>query len=283
MRARFRRVRRGLRDASAHPGRPSGAPDPEGLPAVGVTGRSAAPGALEEELQQGLWPSTFVDEANLSVVVAELRAALRRSRPSAVALRADRARLRVCLRDRGHARDRAGRPGEPAHYGELVAALGERPRQAARRREPGGARPADRHLARFGRRLAQARATSSSKGRRRGSRTSAARTGRGSTASASPNGPKSRMAPRFASVRWRCGSMDGPGRVDGNDRADRLGDSPQAGSFLGTVPTRAHVGDCPKRFPGSCPLLLPLSALRELGGTIPLDPEIGDQVRRSAR
>ena len=28
------------------------------------------------ELQKGLWPSTFVDEANLSVLVAELRAAL---------------------------------------------------------------------------------------------------------------------------------------------------------------------------------------------------------------
>jgi hypothetical protein len=37
----------------------------------------AQPRALsKEELQQGLWPSTFVDEANLSVVAAELRAAL---------------------------------------------------------------------------------------------------------------------------------------------------------------------------------------------------------------
>ena len=37
----------------------------------------ARPRALsKDELQQGLWPSTFVDEANLSVVVAELRAAL---------------------------------------------------------------------------------------------------------------------------------------------------------------------------------------------------------------
>ena len=37
----------------------------------------AQPRALsKEELQQGLWPSTFVEEANLSVVVAELRAAL---------------------------------------------------------------------------------------------------------------------------------------------------------------------------------------------------------------
>jgi DNA-binding winged helix-turn-helix (wHTH) protein len=37
----------------------------------------AQPRALsKDELQQGLWPSTFVDEANLSVVVAELRAAL---------------------------------------------------------------------------------------------------------------------------------------------------------------------------------------------------------------
>jgi DNA-binding winged helix-turn-helix (wHTH) protein len=37
----------------------------------------ARPRALsKEELQQGLWPNTFVDEANLSVVVAELRAAL---------------------------------------------------------------------------------------------------------------------------------------------------------------------------------------------------------------
>jgi DNA-binding winged helix-turn-helix (wHTH) protein len=37
----------------------------------------AEPRALsKEELQQGLWPSTFVDEANLSVIVAELRAAL---------------------------------------------------------------------------------------------------------------------------------------------------------------------------------------------------------------
>ena len=34
----------------------------------------AQPRALsKEELQQGLWPSTFVDEANLSVVGAELR------------------------------------------------------------------------------------------------------------------------------------------------------------------------------------------------------------------
>jgi DNA-binding winged helix-turn-helix (wHTH) protein len=37
----------------------------------------AQPRALsKDELQQGLWPSTFVDEANLSVVVAELRSAL---------------------------------------------------------------------------------------------------------------------------------------------------------------------------------------------------------------
>jgi DNA-binding winged helix-turn-helix (wHTH) protein len=37
----------------------------------------AQPRALsKDELQHGLWPSTFVDEANLSVVVAELRAAL---------------------------------------------------------------------------------------------------------------------------------------------------------------------------------------------------------------
>ena len=37
----------------------------------------AQPRALsKDELQQGLWPATFVDEANLSVVVAELRAAL---------------------------------------------------------------------------------------------------------------------------------------------------------------------------------------------------------------
>jgi DNA-binding winged helix-turn-helix (wHTH) protein len=37
----------------------------------------ARPRALSKrELQQGLWPSTFVDEANLSVLVAELRAAL---------------------------------------------------------------------------------------------------------------------------------------------------------------------------------------------------------------
>jgi len=37
----------------------------------------AAPRALsKDELQQSLWPSTFVDEANLSVLVAELRAAL---------------------------------------------------------------------------------------------------------------------------------------------------------------------------------------------------------------
>jgi hypothetical protein len=36
----------------------------------------AQPRALsKDELQQGLWPSTFVDEANLSVVVAELRSA----------------------------------------------------------------------------------------------------------------------------------------------------------------------------------------------------------------
>jgi len=37
----------------------------------------AAPRALsKDELQQSLWPSTFVDEANLSVLVAELRSAL---------------------------------------------------------------------------------------------------------------------------------------------------------------------------------------------------------------
>ncbi len=30
----------------------------------------------KEELQEGLWPSTYVDESNLSVVVAELRASL---------------------------------------------------------------------------------------------------------------------------------------------------------------------------------------------------------------
>jgi DNA-binding winged helix-turn-helix (wHTH) protein len=37
----------------------------------------AQPRALsKEELQQGLWPATFVDEANLTVVMAELRAAL---------------------------------------------------------------------------------------------------------------------------------------------------------------------------------------------------------------
>jgi DNA-binding winged helix-turn-helix (wHTH) protein len=37
----------------------------------------AQPRALsKDELQEGLWPSTFVDEANLSVVVAELRSAL---------------------------------------------------------------------------------------------------------------------------------------------------------------------------------------------------------------
>jgi len=37
----------------------------------------AAPRALsKEELQEGLWPSAFVEEANLSVLVAELRAAL---------------------------------------------------------------------------------------------------------------------------------------------------------------------------------------------------------------
>ncbi len=38
---------------------------------------AAQPRALSKtELQQSLWPSTFVDEANLSVIVAELRAAL---------------------------------------------------------------------------------------------------------------------------------------------------------------------------------------------------------------
>src|SRR5918994_3504107 len=31
----------------------------------------------KDELQQKLWPSTFVDEANLSVLVAELRSALK--------------------------------------------------------------------------------------------------------------------------------------------------------------------------------------------------------------
>jgi len=37
----------------------------------------ARPRALsKDELQQGLWPATFVDEANLSVLVAELRSAL---------------------------------------------------------------------------------------------------------------------------------------------------------------------------------------------------------------
>jgi DNA-binding winged helix-turn-helix (wHTH) protein len=37
----------------------------------------ASPRALsKDELQQGLWPSTFVDEANLSVLIAELRSAL---------------------------------------------------------------------------------------------------------------------------------------------------------------------------------------------------------------
>jgi DNA-binding winged helix-turn-helix (wHTH) protein len=37
----------------------------------------AQPRALsKDELQHGLWPSTFVDEANLTVVVAELRSAL---------------------------------------------------------------------------------------------------------------------------------------------------------------------------------------------------------------
>jgi DNA-binding winged helix-turn-helix (wHTH) protein len=37
----------------------------------------AEPRALsKDELQQGLWPSIFVDDANLSVIVAELRAAL---------------------------------------------------------------------------------------------------------------------------------------------------------------------------------------------------------------
>jgi DNA-binding winged helix-turn-helix (wHTH) protein len=37
----------------------------------------AQPRALsKDELQQGLWPSTYVDEANLSVIVAELRGAL---------------------------------------------------------------------------------------------------------------------------------------------------------------------------------------------------------------
>ncbi|MBK5298915.1 MAG: winged helix-turn-helix domain-containing protein [Vicinamibacteria bacterium] len=37
----------------------------------------AQPRALsKEELQHGLWPATFVDEANLTVVMAELRAAL---------------------------------------------------------------------------------------------------------------------------------------------------------------------------------------------------------------
>jgi DNA-binding winged helix-turn-helix (wHTH) protein len=38
---------------------------------------SVSPRALsKQELQERLWPSTFVDEANLSVLVAELRAAL---------------------------------------------------------------------------------------------------------------------------------------------------------------------------------------------------------------
>ena len=38
---------------------------------------NACPRAVsKEELQQGLWPSTFVDEANLTVLVAELRSAL---------------------------------------------------------------------------------------------------------------------------------------------------------------------------------------------------------------
>jgi DNA-binding winged helix-turn-helix (wHTH) protein len=37
----------------------------------------ARPRALsKDELQQGLWPATFVDEANLTVLVAELRSAL---------------------------------------------------------------------------------------------------------------------------------------------------------------------------------------------------------------
>ncbi len=37
----------------------------------------AEPRALsKDELQQGLWPSIFVDDANLSVIVAELRAVL---------------------------------------------------------------------------------------------------------------------------------------------------------------------------------------------------------------
>ena len=37
----------------------------------------ARPRALsKDELQHGLWPSTFVDKANLTVIVAELRAAL---------------------------------------------------------------------------------------------------------------------------------------------------------------------------------------------------------------
>ncbi len=54
--------------------------------------------------------------------------------------------------------------------------------------------------------------------------------------------------------------MDGPGRVDGNDRADRLGESPQ---ILGTVPK--GLATVP-RFP------TPFAYIPrfELGGTIPL-------------
>jgi hypothetical protein len=47
-------------------------------------------------------------------------------------------------------------------------------------------------------------------------------------------------------------SMDGPGRVYGNDRADRLGDSPQAVHIWGLSPIPRYI----PRF--------------ELGGTIPL-------------
>ena len=194
-------------------GRPRDSPLAEGVRVAGRRWSLDRPKVLSKAvLQQRLWPETFVAEANLSNLVAEIREALGDQRPRA-GIHPDRARVRLRLLRGRHDRCAGARETE-LDRAVVLARMGQRrfPLSAGEHvvgRDPDVEVRLDAST--VSRRHARLVVTAEE----RCSRISAARTARFAAASASPRRFSSPMA--MPSASGRCSDLP-PARSVGVDR-----------------------------------------------------------------